>query len=281
MLRVALLQLCSGIDAQENAAQVEAYAQEAAQAGAQLILTPEMTGLLDRDAGRLRLNAKEASHAPSLLALQRVARAKAVWILLGSLPIPFAGAQEGEPAFVNRSFFINDQGEVVAHYDKIHRFDVDLSTTERYRESATYAAGNKAVVVPTPWGKLGLTICYDVRFAALYRALAQAGAGMIAVPSAFTVPTGEAHWHVLLRARAIETGSYIFAPAQCGVHADGRKTYGHSLVVSPWGEVLADAGSRLGPCLVDITLDAVPQARARIPALQHDQVFTYPQSETA
>jgi deaminated glutathione amidase len=273
MLRIALIQLCSGIDAQANAVQVEAYALEAAQAGAQLILTPEMTGLLDRDAARLRLNAQHAGHAPSLFALQRVAKAKSVWILLGSLPIPLAGVQDGAPAFVNRSFFIDNQGEIVAHYDKIHRFDVDLSATERYRESATYAAGDRAVVVPTPWGKLGLSICYDVRFAALYRALAQAGASMIAVPSAFTVPTGQAHWHVLLRARAIETGSYIFAPAQCGMHADGRQTYGHSLVVSPWGEVLADAGTRLGPHLVDIALEAVQTARTRIPALNHDQHF--------
>jgi predicted amidohydrolase len=182
---------------------------------------------------------------------------------------------EGE-RLANRSFLIDPAGQIKARYDKIHMFDVDLAGGESYRESATYRPGDRAVLANLPWGTLGMTICYDMRFPQLYRTLAQAGAMFITVPSAFTRPTGQAHWHVLLRARAIETGCFIIAPAQCGEHAEGRKTYGHSLIVSPWGEVLADGGEQVGISLVEIDATKVREARGMVPALDHDRAFAGP-----
>jgi predicted amidohydrolase len=193
--------------------------------------------------------------------------------LIGSMQIKIDAT-----ACANRSFLFDPQGRVVARYDKIHMFDVDLDGGESYRESRRFRAGDRAVLADTPWGKIGLTVCYDVRFAYLYRALAQAGASFIAVPSAFTVPTGKAHWSTLLRARAIETGCFVFAPAQCGLHAEGRRTYGHSLIVAPWGDVLAEAGEEPGVIHADIDPAKVEEARRMVPALRHDRRFSGPEA---
>lgn len=268
MTRIALLQLTSGIDPAANAVCVAGLAQKAADQGARLILTPEMTGLLDGNRTRLQANAHAADDDPTLAALRRVAVERQIPILLGSLPVPL-----GESKFANRSFLIGPDGKVRTTYDKIHLFDVDLPSGERYRESSSYQPGATAPVVDLDFAKLGLTICYDLRFPHLYRALAQAGADMIAVPAAFTQVTGEAHWHILLRARAIETGCFILAPAQTGLHEDGRRTYGHSLVINPWGEVIADGGTETGVVMADLDLAQVTLARGRIPALQHDRPF--------
>ncbi len=259
--------MTSGLSPERNAADVAARAREAASKGAQFILTPEMTGLVDGKRERMMTQARTEADDLTLAALRNVARETGTWILLGSVPILL-----GETC-ANRAFLISGTGDVIARYDKIHRFDVDLPNGERYRESNSYAAGDMAVLASTPWGALGLTICYDVRFPHLYRTLAKAGAAMIAVPAAFTHTTGEAHWHVLLRARAIETGCFVLAPAQCGTHEDGRRTFGHSLVVSPWGEILADGGSDAGIVLADIDLAEVDTARTRIPSLSHDRAF--------
>jgi deaminated glutathione amidase len=267
VLPVALLQLNSGIDPLANAARVAAMAREAADAGAKLILTPEMTGLLDGNRQRMMGKATDEDGDATLAALRDVARKSGATILLGSVPI-----QLGERC-ANRCFLIDGSGNISARYDKIHRFDVDLPGGERYRESSSYEAGARAVVADAAGTKLGLTICYDLRFPHLFRALAKAGAKLIAVPAAFTQVTGEAHWHILLRARAIETGCYILAPAQTGHHEDGRNTYGHSLIVSPWGELLADGGTQVGIIHGVLDLAAVDDARARIPALTHDRDF--------
>ena len=216
----------------------------------------------------------EAEH-PAIPAFSALAAELGVWLLIGSLQIKLDAA-----TCANRSFLFDDRGRVAARYDKIHMFDVDLKGGESYRESKTFRPGERAVVADTPWGKVGLTVCYDLRFAYLYRALAQAGASFLTVPSAFTVPTGQAHWHTLLRARAIETGSFVFAPAQCGEHAEGRKTYGHSLIVAPWGEVLADGGEEPGVITADIDPAKVAEARAMIPALTHDRRFSGPAAPT-
>ena len=207
-----------------------------------------------------------------LAAVRAASRRHGVWVELGSLAV----LPDGDGLPLNRSLLIDSAGDVVARYDKIHLFDVDLAGGERYRESAGYAPGGRAVVADTPWGRMGLSVCYDVRFPALYRALAVAGAGILSVPAAFTVPTGEAHWHVLLRARAIETGCFVVAAAQSGIHADGRATYGHSLVVDPWGEVLLDMGEGAGVATVDLDLGAVAGARGRVPALANARAFTGP-----
>lgn len=268
-LRVGLVQLTAGLDPAENAAVAVSCVAQAAQAGAQLVLTPEMTGVVDGKRERLQTVVRDEADDLVLAALRDEARRQAVWLLIGSLAVRLPAGDQ----LANRSFLIGPDGAVHARYDKLHLFDVDLPGGERYRESSSYAPGAAAVLAQTPWGGLGLTICYDLRFAALYRALAKAGARIIAVPSAFTQVSGEAHWHVLLRARAIETGCFILAPAQCGTHADGRRTFGHSLVVSPWGEVLADGGPAPGVVFADLALGAVDEARSRIPQLKHDRAF--------
>lgn len=282
VLRAGLVQLSSSDEPEANIPVTEALIREAAAGGAQLVLTPEVTNLVSQNRAWQREQLHPEAEDPTLARLSAVAGELGIWLLLGSL-----GIQTGDPdgRFANRSFLIAPDGTVRAQYDKIHMFDVDVSATETWRESAAFRPGETAVVAETPWGGLGMTICYDLRFAALYRALAQAGARILTVPSAFTVPTGEAHWHVLLRARAIETGCFVLAPAQCGEHParpgeKRRQTYGHSLAVAPWGEVLADGGETPGIMLVDLDLAAVDAARARVPALRHDRPFVVAPSET-
>ena len=244
-----------------NIADTSDMIRAAASRGAQFVLTPEMTNIIEPDRPRLRSLVKSEAEDAAVDAFRTVARDLKLWLLIGSLALK---GKDGD--LVNRSLLFAPNGERVASYDKIHLFDVDLPTGERIRESEAYAGGGAAPVVATPWGGLGLTICYDVRFPGLYRQLAQQGADFLTVPSAFTVPTGEAHWHVLLRARAIETGAYVLAPAQTGEHDSGRRTYGHSLVVSPWGEILADAGTNIGVTLVSLDPRGVAVARGRVPA---------------
>jgi predicted amidohydrolase len=272
-LRVAAVQLRSGIDAAANRAAAMPFLREAAAAGARLIATPEMTTRLDRDRERLFAAVGPEKGDPELVAWGRAAQELGVFLLLGSAPIA-----TGEGKVFNRSFFFTPDGKIAARYDKINLFDVTLGGGENYRESDTVQGGANAVVVEGPMGaKVGLTICYDVRFAGLYSALAQAGAEIIAVPAAFTVPTGQAHWEVLLRARAIETHCFVIAPAQGGRHEDGRATWGHSMIVDPWGKVLATLPhDEPGFIVADLDLDSVAAARAKIPAWQGGRDFTGP-----
>jgi deaminated glutathione amidase len=240
-------------------------------AGADLIMTPEITGMFEPKRERHLAKATDEAGNPVLAAFRDLARETGAWLLLGSTPIRI------EPErLANRSFLIAPDGAIAARYDKIHMFDVDLENGESYRESALYRPGDGAVLAALPWGTLGMTICYDLRFAYLYRALAQAGADFLSIPAAFTVPTGKAHWHVLQRARAIETGCFVFAPAQWGEHADGRKTYGRSLIVDPWGEVLADAGEGVGFITAEIDPAKIAEARRMVPALRHDRPVPAP-----
>jgi predicted amidohydrolase len=266
-LRLGLVQTNTGIDPLLEAVHLPAQLARAADQGAQIIFTPEMSGLLDRDRARAASNIRAEADDPVLGAVCEAAAKHGIWVNLGSLALK--GPSE---KFVNRGFLIRPDGSIAARYAKIHLFDVALGS-ESWRESAAYTAGDQAVLAKTPWAELGLTICYDLRFPALHRALAEAGAAIIAVPAAFTRPTGEAHWHVLLRARAIETGCFLVAAAQSGVHQDGRATYGHSLVVAPWGEVVHDMGDAPGVAVVDIDLADVAAARARVPALDHARPF--------
>lgn len=262
-MRAALLQMTSGIDPLANAATIVEAVARAASAGAAMLFTPEMSGLLDRDRPRAA-GSIVAEVDDRVLAATREAAAKAgLWVHLGSLAL-----REGE-CWANRGFVIDGSGAIRARYDKLHLFDVDLPTGESWRESATYAAGQGAAVVDTPIGLLGLSICYDLRFPDLYRALSDAGATVFAVPSAFTRPTGVAHWEVLLRARAIEAGAFVLAAAQTGGHVDGRGTHGHSLAVDPWGEVLVDMGDAAGLAMVELDQAYQHDVRARIPALAH------------
>lgn len=264
-MRAALIQTTTGIDPAVNAAALVDAVARAAGEGAVMAFTPEMSGLLDRDRARAAANLHAQADDPVLAAVREAAARRGLWVHIGSLAL-----REGRDGrLVNRGFVIDDTGAIRAHYDKMHLFDVDLATGESWRESAAYAPGDRAVAVRTPWGVLGLSICYDLRFPDLYRALSDAGATIIAVPAAFTVPTGAAHWHVLLRARAIEAAAFVLAAAQTGAHADGRATYGHSLAIDPWGAVLADAGGEPGLRLVDLDLAQVEAVRARLPVLRH------------
>lgn len=276
-LRAAAVQLRSGIEPQANRAQAMPFLREAAAAGARLIATPENTLRLDRDRARMLAAVGPEKGDPELAAWGRVAQELGVWLLLGSGAI---GAGEGAPysKVLNRSFLYDPDGRVVARYDKINLFDVTLGGGETYCESETVEGGAKAVLVEGPMGaKLGLTICYDLRFAELYGALARAGAEIIAVPAAFTVPTGQAHWETLLRARAIETAAFVIAPAQGGRHEDGRATWGHSMIIDPWGKVLAKLDhDEPGFILADLDLDQVSAARAKIPAWQGGRSFAGP-----
>ena len=270
-LTIGLLQTTTGIDPDANARTLVAGISALAEQGAALVFTPEMSGLLDRDRTRAARVVTTEDGDVVLAAVRAACAEHRMWCQLGSLALrPAPDAQR----LVNRSFLIDTTGTVRARYDKLHLFDVDLPNGDRYRESASYASGTQAVVASTPWGKLGLTICYDMRFPALSAALALAGAAMIAVPAAFTRPTGIAHWHTLLRARAIETGCFVIAAAQTGEHADGRATFGHSLVVDPWGSVLLDMGEAPGASLCTLDLDMVAATRARIPSLVHARAFT-------
>ncbi|MBV9079097.1 MAG: carbon-nitrogen hydrolase family protein [Methylobacteriaceae bacterium] len=240
---------------------------EAADAGADLVQTPEMTSLVERSREALFAKVAPEERDPTLAGLREVARERGVVVHVGSLAV-----RNGDK-IANRAFVIDREGEIVARYDKIHLFDVDLPNGESWRESATYTGGGEAVVAPTPWGPLGVTICYDVRFPALYRALAEAGAIMLSAPACFTRQTGEAHWHVLHRARAIETGSFMISAAQGGLHEDGRETFGHSLIVDPWGRLLAESGAEPGLVLARIDPALAADARGRIPALRHARPF--------
>ncbi len=231
-----------------------------------MLFTPEMSGLLDRDRERARPHLWNEAADPVLAAVRSAAARAGIWVHLGSLAL---AGERADGRLVNRGFMIDGEGAVRARYDKMHLFDVDLATGERWRESAAYAPGDAAVVVETPAGRLGLSICYDMRFPDLYRALTTAGATMISVPAAFTVPTGQAHWHVLLRARAIEAGVFVVAAAQVGKHQDGRETYGHSLVVDPWGKVLLDMGEKPGLGFADFDPAQVEEVRSRLPAILH------------
>ena len=265
MTRIALFQSQTGIDPEENARALADAIARAADGGAEMLFTPEMSGLLDRDTQRARKNLRGEGEDIVLSACREAAKRHGIWLHLGSLAVLL---DDGKVA--NRAFVIDREGEVRARYDKIHLFDVDLPTGESWRESATYSAGTDvALINGTPVGKLGLTICYDLRFPMLFARLAEADADVIAVPAAFTVPTGRAHWHVLLRARAIEAGLFVVAAAQVGHHEDGRNTFGHSLVVDPWGEVLLDMGEEPGVGFADIDLARISDVRSRIPALNH------------
>jgi predicted amidohydrolase len=264
MTKIGVLQMTSGIDPAVNAAKLVDAIGEAGVAGAAMLFTPEMSGLIDRDRARGAASIV-AEQDDSVLAAVREAAARAgIWVHLGSLAV-----RRPDGKYANRGFVIDAAGALRARYDKLHLFDVDLPSGESWRESSAYVAGDAAIVVDTPVGALGLSICYDLRFADLYRALSDAGATVLSVPAAFTVPTGAAHWHILLRARAIEAGAFVVAAAQTGVHADGRTTYGHSLVVDPWGEVILDMGETAGLSFVDIDPDRVEQVRARIPVIAH------------
>jgi len=263
--RIALFQSTTGIDPEVNADALVKAIRGAAGGGAAMLFTPEMSGLLDRDSKRAALSLKPEEDDIVLARCRDAAKEHKIWVHLGSLAVVADGGK-----IANRAFVIDDTGEIRARYDKIHLFDVDLPTGESWRESAVYSAGGGAVVVDgTPVGKLGLTICYDLRFPALFERLAEAGADVLAIPAAFTVPTGKAHWHVLQRARAIEAGLFVVAAAQVGTHEDGRSTYGHSLVVDPWGEVLLDMGEERGLGFADIDLARIADVRSRVPALGH------------
>ncbi|MEO8177050.1 MAG: carbon-nitrogen hydrolase family protein [Sphingomicrobium sp.] len=265
MTRIAIFQSNTGIEPVANARALVAAIGEADAGGAEMLFTPEMSGLLDRDSKRAAANLRSEDDDGVLAACRDAARSHGLWVHIGSLAVRTA---EGKLA--NRGFLIDPVGKVRARYDKIHLFDVDLPTGESWRESAVYNPGDSAVVIEgTPVGRLGLTICYDLRFPELFSRLAEGGAETIAVPAAFTVPTGRAHWEVLLRARAIEAGAFVVAAAQSGRHADGRETWGHSLVVSPWGEVLLDMGQNSGLGFADVELSLVAEVRQRIPALAH------------
>lgn len=265
-LRLGLLQTTTGVEPATNAASLVAGLNLIADDGAKFAFTPEMSGLLDRDRVHAFANACTEAADPVLAAVRATAAARRMWVHLGSLALkPTADSER----LVNRGFLIDAMGAIRARYDKIHLFDVDLPTGEHYRESATYAPGDGAVVSDTPWGRLGLSICYDLRFPGLYAALSEAGATILSIPAAFTRPTGAAHWHTLMRARAIEAGAFVIAAAQSGRHEDGRETYGHSLVIDPWGEVLLDMADGPGHAVLDIDLAAVAETRSRIPALAH------------
>ena len=265
MVKIALFQSQTGIDPAANAARLADAVREAAEGGAAMLFTPEMSGLLDRDADRAAKNVRLEENDEVLAAVREAAHKHGIWVHIGSLAVRTEGRQ-----LANRAFVIDPRGEIRARYDKIHLFDVDLPTGESWRESNVYRHGQEAVIVDgTPVGKLGLTICYDLRFPALFARLAEANADVIAVPAAFTVPTGKAHWEVLLRARAIEAGLFIVAAAQSGHHDDGRNTYGHSLVVDPWGEVLLDMEDGPGVAFAEIELSRITDVRSRVPALSH------------
>ncbi|WP_371930840.1 carbon-nitrogen hydrolase family protein [Paracoccus spongiarum] len=279
-MRAGLVQLTVGDDPLENLTRTIPLIRAAAAEGARLVLTPEATNLLSPDRARQQKVLHPEATDPTLSALRAEARAAGIWLLIGSLALKSGDADD---RFVNRSVLIDPAGGIVARYDKLHMFDVQISETETYRESAAYRPGNRAVLAGMDGLHLGMTICYDLRFPHLYRRLAQAGARILTVPSAFNPTTGEAHWEVLLRARAIETGCFVLAPAQCGTHPaphspdrPPRRSHGHSLAVDPWGRVLADGGVTPGVTIVRLDLGAVDRARSRIPSLTHDRAFEGP-----
>ena len=268
ILRAACIQMRSGVEVDPNIAAASALIREAAGQGARLIATPEMTSLLDIRPGMARPKIVREADDRALQAFRDLAAELRVTLLIGSLAVTL----EGDTRFANRAFLIGPDGGVIARYDKIHMFDVEVGDGQSYRESRAYRPGETAVLAGAEGARIGMTICYDLRFAHLYRRLAQAGADILTLPAAFTRVTGKAHWHVLVRARAIETGCYVMAPAQGGTHEDGRETFGHSLIISPWGEVVAEkADDKPGIILADLDLEEVTKARRRIPSLMNDQ----------
>lgn len=271
VFRAACVQLRSSDDVDENIRIASELIREAKGKGAEFIATPENTTLMAADGGAKLERSFSQDRDPALPKFCALAEELGVWLLIGSLAIKVS-----ETKTANRSFLIGPGGQIVVQYDKVHLFDVDLPSGETYRESNTVAGGNRAVVADLPWGRAGLSICYDLRFPRLYRECAQAGAFLLTVPSAFTETTGKGHWHVLLRARAIENGAFVMAPAQGGSHANGRQTYGHSLIVGPWGDILAEAGTE--PCTIAADIDpaAAKSARERVPSLRHDRNFEIP-----
>jgi predicted amidohydrolase len=276
-MRAALVQLTVSDDPGENLPVTLGQVRKAIAGGAGFVLTPELTNGLSSSRTRQRALFRQEHDDPTLAALQAEAEAAGIWLLVGSLGLL---TEDADGRFANRSFLIGPDGRIAARYDKIHMFDVNVSDTEVYRESEGYRPGARAVLAETPFAKVGMTVCYDLRFPALYRRLAQAGAEVLAVPAAFNHITGAAHWETLLRARAIETGCFVLAPAQTGFHPEregkGRRTHGHSLAIAPWGEVLADAGTEAGVTFVDLDLQRVREARHRIPSLGHDRTFDGP-----
>lgn len=265
-MRAAIFQSRTGIDPAASASIIGNAIGEAAAAGADMLFTPEMSGVLDRNRARASGNLRSEDEDAVLAAARDAAATAGIWVHIGSLAL--AGVRS-DGRLVNRGFVIDSSGMIRARYDKIHLYDVDLPTGESWRESAAYAPGEHVVAVDTPWGRLGLSICYDLRFPDLYRALTNAGATMLAIPAAFTVPTGQAHWHVLMRARAIEAGCWVIAAAQTGTHEDGRVTYGHSLVVDPWGEITLDLGENVGVGYAEIDTARNDEVRGRIPVIAH------------
>lgn len=267
--RAGLVQMCTGRDVARNLADLSNLVRDAAVQGAQYVQTPEVSILMEMERARLFAETKPEEGNPALAQCRDLARDLGIWLHLGSM-----GILVKPDKIANRSFLFAPDGRIAARYDKIHMFDVELPGGETYRESRNFQPGAEAVLVELPWGSLGMTVCYDMRFPQLYRALAKAGAKFLAVPAAFTVPTGQAHWHALLRARAIESQCFVLAAAQAGTHENGRKTYGHSIIVSPWGEVLAEAdGVQPSVIVADIQLSALDEARQRVPSLQHDRPF--------
>lgn len=277
MIRAGLIQLCASDDPAANLPITLDYIRAAAAAGAQLVVTPEVTNCVSTNRAHQRAVLRHQDQDATLAAIRALARELSLWVVIGSLALK---TEDADGRFANRSFVVSPDGQIAGHYDKIHMFDVEISAAESYRESAGYRPGARAVVVPTDLGVLGLTVCYDLRFGSLFRELARAGAQVITVPSAFSPVTGAAHWEVLLRARAIETGAFILAPAQVGRHraraGRPRETHGHSLAVAPWGEVLCDMGLQAGFKLVELDLAKVDDARQALPTLRQNRVYDLP-----
>ena len=265
--RIALLQMCAGIDPAANTATLVDAVKRAAGEGAAMLFTPEMSGLLDRNRKRAAPHIVAEADSRVLGAVREAAERHGLWVALGSLPVMSGAVTTGDGKLANRSLLIAPDGAIAARYDKIHMFDVDLASGESWRESNAYRPGGEVVVAPTPLGRLGLTVCYDIRFPALFEELGRAKCDAIAIPAAFTVPTGAAHWHLLQRARAVEASAWVIAAAQTGSHADGRETYGHSLVVDPWGEVVLDMGSEPGLGFATIDPARTAEVRAQLPSL--------------
>lgn len=269
-MRAAIFQMTSGIDPAANGDAIAMMVARAKAEGADMLFTPEMAGYLDRDRSRAAATLRSEADDPVLAQVRDAAAKHGLWVHLGSLPLK---DERSDGRWANRSFMIDADGAVRARYDKIHLFDVDLATGETWRESSVYGPGEQVVAVDTPWGRMGLSVCYDLRFPDLYRALTNAGATILLIPAAFTVPTGQAHWHILLRARAIEAGCFVIAAAQTGVHEDARETYGHSLIVDPWGEVVVDMGVEGGLGLAEIDVSRVEEVRGRVPAIANRRIL--------
>jgi len=269
-MRAAIFQMTSGIDPAANGAAIVNMIGRARAEGADMLFTPEMAGYLDRDRTRAASTLCSEAEDPVLAQVREAAAKHGLWVHLGSLPLK---NERTDGRWANRSFMIDADGAIRARYDKIHLFDVDLATGESWRESSVYGPGEQVVAVDTPWARMGLSVCYDMRFPDLYRALTNAAATVLLMPAAFTVPTGQAHWHILLRARAIEAGCFVIAAAQTGRHEDGRETFGHSLIVDPWGEIVLDMGTEAGLALAEIDLSRVEEVRGRVPAIANRRIL--------